>query len=391
MRGPDVTKPPMGKQAMTAATAVVLALSCVAADVRDGQRERRPKEPEDTPAGPSTRITTIVENGGRLDWSAKHNMLVFDRRVGDGFFDIYTSTTSGENITCLTCDKEGLPPKSKGNPAWHPSGEYIVFQAQNTYPGLGALSKSLGRITDYAANPGAGINNDVWVMDRHGRRFWQLTEVKPRVGGVLHPHFSRSGDKLFWSERVSLKGPWGGWALRVADFVVERDEVRIANARSFRPGTQQRFYESHGFSPNNRDLLFSGNLERGQKESQGDIYLFEPESGRIRNLTQSPKEWDEHAHFSPDGKTIVWMSSKGLPGEGKKTDYWLMNADGSGKRRLTFFNTPGHPESAKGDIIAADFAWGPDGNRIAAYLITDVRTGGKIVMIEIIGGPRATR
>ena len=34
-------------------------------------------------------------------------------------------------------------------------------------------------------------------------------------------------------------------------------------------------------------------------------------------------------------------------------------------------------------LTAADFAWSPEGDRIAAYLITDVRKGGKIVMINL--------
>lgn len=230
------------------------------------------------------RVIPLVENGGRLDWSGRTNLIVFDCRVGDGYFDIYTITPSGKDETCLTCGKRELPPKSKGNPSWHPSGDYIVFQAQNTERGF-------GRITDYFANPGAGINNDLWVMDRQGGRFWQLTHVPPKIGGVLHPQFSPAGDKLFWSERISLKGSWGEWALKVADFVVERDDVRLGHVRSAQPGAQRRMYESHGFSPSGRQVLFSGNLEPGQAETSGDIYLYDFESGHLTNLTQSPKEW----------------------------------------------------------------------------------------------------
>ena len=62
----------------------------------------------------------------------------------------------------------------------------------------------------------------------------------------------------------------------------------------------------------------------------------------------------------------------------------MMDPDGSNKRRLTYFNTPGHPESVEPGAVAADFAWSPDGNRLAAYIITDVRKGGKIVMIELL-------
>jgi Tol biopolymer transport system component len=325
----------------------------------------------------------ITENGGRLDWSARHNLIAFDRLGEDRYFDVFTMQVDGSDVRCLTCDKPGLPNKSMGNPSWHPSGDYIVFQAQNTYKGL-------GRLTDYFANPGAGVNNDVWVMDRTGRRFWQLTKVEPRRGGVLHPQFSSRGDKLLWSERLDNRAKWGTWSLKVADFVVEEGVPRIRDVRTLQPGTQHRMYESHGFSPDGRKVLFSGNLERGQEETSGDIYLYDLSTGDLQNLTQTTDEWDEHAHFSPDGQTIVWMTNKGQPryirtGQ-PRTDYWVMNADGSNKQRLTYFNEEGHPEFMKGAVTAADFAWSPDGRRIAAYLITDVRKGGRIVMLDLDWG-----
>ena len=206
---------------------------------------------------------------------------------------------------------------------------------------------------------------------------------------MLHPQFSHDGRKLLWAERISAEGSWGRWALQTADFKGDGGDVRATNVQRFRPGAQQRMYESHGFSPDGEEVLFSGNLERGQDETHGDITCTTG-TNRLKNLTNSPDEWDEHAHFSPDGRTIVWMTSKGLPETKKaaagaiRTDYWMMDPDGSNKRRLTYFNTPGHPESVSSGAVAADFAWSPDGNRLAAYIITDVRSGGKIVMIDLL-------
>ncbi len=85
------------------------------------------------PSGPATHITTLTEDGGRLDWSARLNLIAFDRMGRDGYFDVYTMTPEGKQVTCVTCDKPELPNKQIGNPAWHPSGDFIVFQAQNTF------------------------------------------------------------------------------------------------------------------------------------------------------------------------------------------------------------------------------------------------------------------
>ena len=50
-----------------------------------------------------------------------------------------------------------------------------------------------------------------------------------------------------------------------------------------------------------------------------------------------------------------------------------MNADGSNKQRLTYFNKPDHPHFRGRYVIVADFAWDPasstkNGYRIFAYL-----------------------
>jgi Tol biopolymer transport system component len=341
-------------------------------------------QPQVTPAPVS--ITTVREDGGRLDWSGRRNLIAFDKLGRDDFFDIYTMTPDGRQETCLTCDKPQLPNKMIGNPSWHPSGDYLVFQAQNRYRGF-------GRLTNYFANPGAGVNNDVWVMDAAGRQFWQITKVEPRIGGVLHPHFSTDGSKLFWSQRVSVRGgSWGVWSLHVADFAIVNGAPQIRNERVMQPGRQRKMYESHGFSPDGRWVIFSGNLEPRQEEIHADIYLLNLETTELKNLTSTQKEWDEHAHFSPDGRTIVWMSSKDQPYKLRagdlKTDYWLMNPDGSNKRRLTYFNQKGHPHFIDKGAAAADSSWSPDGRRLAAYVITDVRKGGRIVMIDVDARPR---
>ena len=87
--------------------------------------------------------------------------------------------------------------------------------------------------------------------------------------------------------------------------------------------------------------------------------------------------YNEHAHISPDGKYIVWMSSVGNGDTHDYykvgTDYWIMNIDGSNKQRLTFLNKPDHPHFRGRYAVVADFDWDPsssaaNGYRFYAYL-----------------------
>jgi Tol biopolymer transport system component len=342
----------------------------------------RPAGAREFRAEPVPSVTTLTTNGGRLDWSSK-DVIAFDRKGDDGYFDIFTVRPDGSGERCITCDRPELPNRQAGNPAWHPSGEYLAFQAQRGgFRGLPAL-------TDFFANPGAGIANDVWITDARGERFWQMTRVPRGYGGVLHPHFSHDGRRLVWAERTGARGgKWGRWALKVADVQFRNSTPRLDNVRTFDPAGRPAFYESHGFDLPGERVLFSANLEPGQDETGLDVYWMDRSTKTVTNLTRTPKEWDEHAQLSPSGEQILWMSSRDVLGwpidpVDMKADYWLMNADGSNQRRVTFFNERGHPHHIAGGALAADSAWSPDGRRVAAYLMTDTRkVTGPIVLLQ---------
>ncbi len=336
-------------------------------------------------------ISVIKENGGRVDWShSGNNKIVFDKMGADGYYDIYLMNPDGSDEKCLTGDTKGqLPQKHNGNPAWHPSGEYIVFQSEK---------QKVPEQHSKKANPGSGLLNDIWVMTSDGRKFYKLVNLEFRLRnapGTLHPHFSHDGRKLFWAERIgkgdTSKSTFGKWILKIADFLITDDGPKLENIKSFSPGGQQDFYESHGFSKDDNKLLFSGNLQRSQPAWGLDIYEMDIKSQKLKRLTETIRDWDEHAQYSPSGEKIIWMSSKGYKmKDGLKADFWVMDRDGSNKEQLTFFNKPGHSHYTGKMIVAADSSWSPDGKRIIAYIKTEsVGAGskGSIIMIDLNGAP----
>jgi hypothetical protein len=345
-----------------------------------GCGEKQPSSQNEPPPSVIRGIRTIAEDGGRLDWSTRLNRVAFDRMGPDRYFDVWTMNPDGTGQACLSCDADGLPTRHVGNPAWHPSGDYLVVQAQK--------QSLTGEIVDFLANPGSGLNNDLYAIDGAGRNSWQLTSVPVGSGGVLHPHFSSDGRQLIWAERVSNVGTFGEWVIRLADFEIQSGTPRVRNVRTLTPGAQHRFYETHGFDSSGGSILFSGNPDAGLSELGIDIYRYNIASGALTNLTASAGEWDEHAHFSPAGDRIVWISSRALGPVSDplllRTEFWLMNADGTGKTQLTHFNEPGRPESIPGQAVAGDSDWSPDGRSILGYVVTDPRAiRGRIVSIEL--------
>ena len=337
---------------------------------------------QDTPSikDYTIKITPFKEKGGRVDWSHKRNLIAYDKREPKEYYNIYVTDPYGLTEDFLT----RIPfTHHCGNPAWHPSGTWLVFQSVDT--DLIPSNMDPEDVNAYT-NPGAGWLNELWLVDVgkiNERHFYQLYTIDTK-GGVLHPHFSPDGTKLLWAERIGGGDTdTGTWVLKVADFdSVEKD---LKNIQVFTPGEQPCFYESHGFSPDGTKILFSGNLQKGQPLYGMNIYELDLETHELTQLTDTFYQWDEHAHYSPDGQKIVWMSSQGYDMTPLKTDYWIMDFDGSNKTQLTFFNTPGHAHYRGMPIVAADSSWSPDGNRIVAYIKTESKglsSEGSLVMIE---------
>ena len=342
--------------------------------------------------GSVKRIRTVKRYGKSLDWSHEKDLIASSRRGLDGYYDVFVMRPDGSEETNLTSGRPGCPQKHNGNPAWHPSGGYIVFTAQK--------EDAPPAVREWAI-PGTGFCCDLWLMTSDGKSFYQLTDYplgKP-VRGVIHPQFSHDGTKLFWAERVSRGTSFGGgWVLKTADFELEGNAPRLENVKTIEPGDRSCFCESHAFSGDDGKVLFSGNLLAAQPDTGLDIWELDLETEELKRLTDSFEDWDEHAHYSPDGSSIAWMSSSGFDIEYGSTkghdwaDYlttelWLMDADGSNRERLTFFNEPGHPEYMGGRrCVVSDSAWSPDGERIVALVASETQRGRlrcRIVMIEL--------
>ncbi|MBU7038719.1 MAG: PD40 domain-containing protein [Theionarchaea archaeon] len=348
------------------------------------QQARKSEGSSSEPGTAVKTVTVLQEWGGRVSWLHGEDRIAFDRSGTDSLFDVYVMNLDGSHAECLTCGGN-IPELHNGNPVWHPSGEYIVFQAQD--PELQGLPPTA--VGSYIASPGVGINNNLWIMTSDGTAFWQLTHVGDRFG-TLHPQISPTGKKLLWSEVISPVSDIGTWEIRLADLVTESGEPHITNVETMRPLDLQ-LYEVHGFSPDGKNILFSG-IEEGKYYYDFEIYVMNVETGITHKLTDND-EWDEHAHFTPDGR-IMWVSSQGIPQvkggnlqdimeNPPKFEYWIMNSDGSGKRQLSGFNRPGTPEytAIEGGIGLGDFDVGPDGKTIVAKMRMG-RGHEKTVLIE---------
>ncbi len=110
-----------------------------------------------------------------------------------------------------------------------------------------------------------------------------------------------------------------------------------------------------------------------------NIYTIDLQTNHIQQFTTS--DYNEHVFFTPDGNKIVWMSNT-LATAG--TDWWMMDADGNNKHRLTYFNEPQNEQYAGMPVWCGLGSFSADSNRFVGGRQTSfVTQEGQIVMVQV--------
>ena len=382
-----------GRRVGVVVAATIATLAALVSPVR-GAAQAGPPEVVD--------VEVLAFNGGRVDWAPDGSALAADRAGDDGFFDVWILGLDGTE-RCLTCAHEtlGLPPGHKGNPSFHPSGEWLVFQVEQP--------DHVGPQGSFLASPGAGAYNDLWLMRVDASEAVELVhhDLSTPGRGSLHPHFDSTGRWLTWAQLIRGQGQpadamddpatvandravsltSGEWEIALAHVDFDATVPTAGPARTFQPGGRA-FYETHEVTRGGRKILYSANPDPHQQVGGMDIFELDTSTGTVtRRFTHSPDVWDEHAHYASKRNGEVLYASGPLaphddhlyPGPPvaigafvatPQLDLYLTGLAGE-RHRVTHFADREWEHHIEGSFGASvvDNAISPDGRTVAALLL----------------------
>ncbi len=277
-------------------------------------------------------LTDHTEDGSiynqKPEWSPKGDRLAFfsDRSnprhgYSDRFNEIFIiSTIDGKIISRLvkaerSGDLESLHSYVSGI-AWSPDGEQIAF-----------VSKSGGRDVIFIFDAGRGKRK---------------MKIDPGLGGMRNPSWSPDGTRIAFQ---SMKE--GFTDLYIYD---------LESANLTRLNHDRYDDNDPSWSPDGRFLAFASDRPTGDKEENGDefvygnynIFLFDLENNKTEAVTDNPYKNNQPA-FSPDGERIAFVS------------------DRNGIDNLYLYEISSGNEFPLTNIISGAFSpsWSPDGDKIA--------------------------
>jgi len=294
----------------------------------------------------------------------------------DGVFQIYIGNTGDATLTCISNyeapgNAGGLfrswDKRNKVMVQWHPSGEFIICGVEKEFYNELLITPDdllLGWIQ-------SGLWLDIWAVKPDGSEWFHLA---PLDKGMTGPAFTPDGNKAVYADAQSDSDlsvdVFGKWKLQLVDFNITSGIPSFSNQTDISPDGA-RWLEPGNFSPNGVSLLFNSDIGMDNAEGQ-DQYVMNINTGDVTNLTNSPEVWDEHGVFSPNGEKILFMSSypyRDDPNSYRtlsiKTEFMIMDKDGSNLEQLTHFREPGFPEYHEG--IASTGYWNSEGTHIYAH------------------------
>lgn len=274
--------------------------------------------------------------------------------------EIYAVDADGSNIRQLTND--GV---SDSNIRWYDGGNMIAYIAKDkesgkmqifAIPAKGGNPKRLTSlaqgVTCFEIDPTGKhiiMGSTIAADDKDPALFEGLPETTGRVvDDLMYKH---------WDEWVTaIPHPF------LAEF--GNGDISDSNVTDIMAGEPYECpmlpfggADSFAWAPDGKSLVYVSRKLTGKEYAEStnsDLYLYTLEDKKTRNLTEGNPGYDTNPIFSPDGKTLAWLSMATAGFESDKKRLMTLDMASGSKRDLT----------AQWDRWPEGFAWAPSGKSI---------------------------
>ena len=293
-----------------------------------------------------------------------------DNKTNSELFVMNSDGTGKKQLT-ITNNRES-------NPVWINNGQKISFignesgssQIWSMNPdggGMTQISNIDGGINGFSFSPDGKkvlFVKDIKSIETAADRYTDLPQASGRiVDDLMYKHWDH------WVE--SIPHP----------FIADLHGSTLANIRDIMEGEPYESplapmggMEQIAWSPDSKTIAYTSRKKIGKEyavSTNSDIYFYNIETGKTRNVTEGMMGYDVNPQFSPDGTLLAWQSMERDGYEADKNRLFIMNLSSGEKTYIT-----------EGfDNNCDSYIWGVDKNTI--YMLSSVAGTSQIYQIDI--------
>lgn len=268
-----------------------------------------------------------------------YSVRTFNVQENKGQSDIYILPVAGGNAIPIVNTKE-----DESGPRWRPDGQYIgflandkdgdtqLFEIKPDGSGRRQVTSVKGGINEYGYSP---TLNNIWYS-ANVKLDQKVTDIYPDlpkaegariIDGLMYRHWNAWSDYSY--SHIFITSYKDGVTSMGKDIM--KDEKWDSPMKPFGGDDQICF------SPDGKTLVYTSKKLNGTdaaKSTNSDIYLYDLSAGTTINLTEGMNGYDQNPVYSPDGKTILWLSMETPGYESDRNRLFSYSFDTKAKKEL---------------------------------------------------------
>ena len=267
----------------------------------------------------------------------------------------------------------------ENSPQWIADGKKIAF-----------LSNETGSSQIWTINPDGGgmkqISNieggiDGFKYSPDGKKVLFIKSVKSvETAADKYPDLPKASGRIV--DDLMYKH-WDTWVESIPHpFVADLSGNKLSNIKDLLEGEPYEApmlpsggMEQLAWSPDSKTVAYTSRKKTGKEyavSTNSDIYFYDLETGKTRNMTEGMMGYDVNPQFSPDGKYLAWQSMEHDGYEADKNRLFVMDLATGEKTYVT----------EQFDYNTDEFVWNSDNRTI--YMVASVKGTTQLHAVDIV-------